>query len=247
MDGGLEGLTITAVDSLHLVTEEKPSCHLPHIHGNEVDNANPGSGDTPPLCDSPNGCGLDITTVTQQNYDNSGEVDLWRLHFSVDKLDTGFLPIAARELKAKLKSREAVYQAAGVQDVNFTETDGQLDRCAEINQAAIDWAFDQLPESTATRFKEYGQHLEVGPDVKTCIAGPCWIWDPLRFDKDDEEGKVTVRSVFMATENKNQYPCGESKHLPCDAGFHYCKLLSPARAMEWYFVDGLRLRYKAYS
>lgn len=25
------------------------------------------------------------------------------------------------------------------------------------------------------------------------------------------------------------------------AGFHYCKLLSPARVMEWMYIDGLRL------
>jgi hypothetical protein len=24
------------------------------------------------------------------------------------------------------------------------------------------------------------------------------------------------------------------------AGFHYCKLMSPAKAMEWIFIDGLR-------
>jgi hypothetical protein len=27
---------------------------------------------------------------------------------------------------------------------------------------------------------------------------------------------------------------------PDSAGYHYCKLLSPARAMEWIYVDGLR-------
>jgi hypothetical protein len=27
------GLAIHGLDSLHVVTEETPSCHLPHIHG----------------------------------------------------------------------------------------------------------------------------------------------------------------------------------------------------------------------
>ena len=57
----VEGLSITATDSIHLVTEEKPSCHLPHIHGNPEDNANPGSGDTPPICESPKGCELEVS------------------------------------------------------------------------------------------------------------------------------------------------------------------------------------------
>jgi hypothetical protein len=27
------GLKIRGLDSLHIVTEENPSCHLPHVHG----------------------------------------------------------------------------------------------------------------------------------------------------------------------------------------------------------------------
>lgn len=137
---GLPNVNIRAVDSIHLVTEEKPSCHLPHVHGNPKDNANPGHADTPPICASPNGCSLDITTVTEPIYENGGEVDLWRLHFSIDSLDTGFVPITANELKTKLKSREAVWNAAGILDANYTLTDkpvadgGSGDRCAEINQ-----------------------------------------------------------------------------------------------------------------
>ena len=59
----VQGLSITATDSIHLVTEERPSCHLPHIHGNPEDNANPGSGDTPPLCDSPKECELEVRSA----------------------------------------------------------------------------------------------------------------------------------------------------------------------------------------
>lgn len=42
------------------------------------------------------------------------QVDLWRIEFSVPSADTGYLPIAARELKTKMKSREALWEAAGV-------------------------------------------------------------------------------------------------------------------------------------
>jgi len=28
------GLKVRGLDSLHIVTEENPSCHLPHVHGN---------------------------------------------------------------------------------------------------------------------------------------------------------------------------------------------------------------------
>ena len=62
-NGAYEGLTVTNVDSLHIVTEECPSCHLPHIHGGieefgRVNYGNPGNTGhennfnplTPPLC-----------------------------------------------------------------------------------------------------------------------------------------------------------------------------------------------------
>ena len=37
------------------------------------------------------------------------------------------------------------------------------------------------------------------------------------------------------------------QRVPCPTGFHYCKLLSPAKALEWMTVDGLRLNYRAYK
>jgi hypothetical protein len=54
---------------------------------------------------------------------------------------------------------------------------------------------------------------------------------------------MTVESVWFGSENHNNYPCGEDKKLPCDAGFHYCKILSPARSVEWMYVDGLKNKY----
>lgn len=249
MGSGIDGLTITAADSSHIVTETKPSCHLPHIHGSNDSSANPGNGKYPPLCDSPNGCALNITTVTQQIYDNFGEEDIYRFKFNISSLDTGFLAISASEFKAKMKSRQAVYQAAGQVNASYADTDKPAsaggtngDRCGEINQAAIDWAKSKLPQASLARFEKYGQPLEIGPDQGTCAAGPCWIWDSLKW-KDDKKTKVTIESVWFGSENKNIYPCGDTKTLPCDSGFHYCKLLSPARALEWMMVDGLRINY----
>lgn len=234
------GVTINNDDSIHLVTEEFPSCHLPHIHGNETNNANPGSPEegTPPLCDAPTAdCHLQITSVTQPLYKNDGT---W------DYQDTGTDPIAATELRTKLKSRQSVYHAVGVENVSFAETDmvvsdgGSGDRCAEINQASIDWAFASLPQDVADRYTKYGQKLQVGADKTTCAAGPCWINSALKVTKDDDANTATVVSTMMATENYNKYPCGEDKLLPCATGFHYCKILSPAMAVEWMYVDGLR-------
>jgi dienelactone hydrolase len=237
MGGGL-GVTIRNTDSFHYVTEEKPSCHLPHIHGNKTDNtANPGNGKSPPLCSSPSGCTLTTTTVTEAHYKNT------------EFPDTGFYPTAAFELRTKLKSRQAVFNAAGKLDANITETDtpikagGIVDICAEINQASLEWASKTASTSAQSRYNTRGKKLSMGPDQTTCAAGPCWINSDLKY-ANAKDGTVSVSSTVMVTENHNLFPCGEPLNgqfsIPCTAGFHYCKILSPARALEWIYVDSLK-------
>jgi hypothetical protein len=67
-------------------------------------------------------------------------------------------------------------------------------------------------------------------------AGPLWINSALKLNPiKNASGGVTAISVTA--------PCS---HTSVDyvitqaAGFHYCKLLSPARAMEYIYIDGLR-------
>ena len=89
--------------------------------------------------------------------------------------------------------------------------------------------------------QKYVVDMEAG-DKKVCVAGPCWIWASLEYQgerKGEEEVKIVAPS--FAFKNENPYPCDEKtpdkKHvLPCTAGMHYCKLLSPARVMEWMYV-----------
>jgi len=264
-------ISVTVKDSIHRVTEERPSCHLPHIHNsqytvNKNNNANPGNGKFPPLCtaqqlQSPGGCALSLTSVTQPYYGDlpnfaaSVESLLTKLPVHESSalkallaLDTGLGPVAATELRSKLKSRQATWQAAGLVNVSFTETDtctkkgGKYDICAELNQKAIDWALAKLPAKTLARYKKLGQTLMVGPDQTTCPAGPCWINAKLSITMDNTAGTATVQGTTFPTKNSNLLPCGENNGIPCDAGFHYCKLLSPARAMEWMFIDSLKLR-----
>lgn len=47
---------------------------------------------------------------------------------------------------------------------------------------------------------------------------------------------VVVQSPYFAIKNQKD---GNVSYLH-PVGYHYCKLLSPARAMEWIYVDGLR-------
>ena len=66
------------------------------------------------------------------------------------------------------------------------------------------------------------------------LSGPEWIKKELVYTRNEESKSVEVQSwMFVVGESPIK-----SKYLP--TGMHYCKLLSPARCMEWIYTDGLR-------
>lgn len=243
----VKGLEIVNIDSIHNIAGLKASWELPHIFGNPDPSATPGSGGLfggdPPLCKRPNECRLNITTVSQPYYSSGTQYDVWTAQFQLNFKDTGFNPISAQELRVRMKSRQSIWQAAGLKSTSFSVDEGN-ERCKEINQAAVEWAYNQLPPVPKQRFDTYGQKMLVGEDLKTCGAPTCWLLDPLRFNTDNEANTVLIQSPWFATKNVNLVkPCGDGKLVPCSAGLHYCKLLSPARAVEWMYVDGLKNKY----
>ena len=84
--------------------------------------------------------------------------------------DTGFVSISASEMRVKLKSREAFWQAAGVPNVDSTVTDLTGSRCKEINAAAWAWATQTAGESTMARFNMLGEAYVMGDDVNSPIG-----------------------------------------------------------------------------
>ena len=155
--------------------------------------------------------------------------------------DTGFVPISAVEMRVKLKSREAMWQAAGITNVDYNKTDLNITRCMAINKAVWDWAVETAGNKTMARFKRLGQPYLMGDDVDSPIGitGPTWIKKPLQYTAESDAANrsiVRVQSPYFAIKNQND---GNVSYLR-PVGYHYCKLLSPARAMEWIYVDGLR-------
>ena len=270
-----KGIIADTKDSQHIVTEENPSCHLPHIHagtdrisGNTIQNTvvseNPGSG-SPSLCTHPDTCTLTVNTITQLIYENGGEIDIWRIDIGNDNIDTGYYPITAKEMKSKMKSKQAILQAANYtaavnneEGSTFDDLDSnKLGNCANINAKSIEYALDNALEKSRNRYEKYGQKMvsSTDGDKDVCKAGPCWIWASLEYNGRRGDNDIIIKSPAFPYENTNPFPCDEKLYpkddrhvvLPCTAGMHYCKLLSPARVMEWIMVDSLRLNYSLKS
>lgn len=201
----LSDVKILSTDAIHPVSGISP-IHLPHVWS--------------PKCAQEQGCTINVTTVSYPVYS------------ALDGLDTGFYYTSASEIKVKLMSRQAMWLAAGVANVNYNETDVNVNTCRDINRQSYEWAKANAGEAALARFEKIGQPLEFGDDIFLGNAGPLWIENPLKYTEASDKSKVTITA-----------PC---THTPIDyaiksaAGFHYCKVLSPARAMEWIYIDGLR-------
>jgi hypothetical protein len=138
-----------------------------------------------------------------------------------------------------MSSRQNIYKSAGIANPSFEDLDGGDVRCAEINQHSWDWAKKTASAKTMNRFESYGQGFVMGQDIDVCPAGPCWIWRELNFNATESGDSMVLRSP--------QFSTATDFWLPKTRGFHYCKVLSPARSMEWIYVDGLREKYSLKS
>ena len=141
--------------------------------------------------------------------------------------DDGFGPVSAREIATKLASRQLVTNRSGMPAPPSLD-DG--DRCRAINNAAVAWVLANAGNATVSRYRKHGVPLLTAPDRKPIIsAGPAWIWSYLAYSHEDGALRVSSYAAF--------YPLDAN---PYGAGNHYCKLLSPARALEWIYTDSLR-------
>lgn len=66
---------------------------------------------------------------------------------------------------------------------------------------------------------------------KNSLNGGSWIIDSLDYKTDAKANTVTLTSKIVVTDHNNMVPIFKD--------MHYCKLLSPFRAMEWVYVDSL--------
>lgn len=144
-------------------------------------------------------------------------------------------PLAANEMRVKLMSRQSTQKAVGGSNLDFHTLDEVGNRCGDVNQAAIEWAYQHASPDAKKRYDQVGQKLVIGDDQGPYNAGPLWIWTYMTYEENKEKTTMTVKSPMMRTPT-DYYISGA-------AGFHYCKLLSPFKAMEWIYIDSLKAHY----
>ena len=190
-----------------------PVSEIKHIHHPKIHNTCPA--------DQLN-CTLQVTSVSENVY------------FNTDKYDSGVVNASAIEIQAKLKSRQAAMEAVGYKHVKFNTTDGGS-LCGDINHAALSWALSITGNNTLTNYIQHGQQMVIGEDKGPFNIFPEWVKRSLEFVPSEQGGRpvVVVHSIMLKT--STEYP------IPIFTGMHYCKLLSPARAIEWIYIDSRRL------
>jgi hypothetical protein len=133
-----------------------------------------------------------------------------------------------------MKSRQTLWKAAGLGRQSPSVDERNMTVCRRANEAAWRWALGRADPAVRRRFEREGEPMVMVDDVEAPIGitGPEWIAKELVFRRVN--GAVAVQSWAFVV---GDIPV-HSKYLP--TGMHYCKLLSPARAMEWIYLDSLR-------
>jgi hypothetical protein len=147
---------------------------------------------------------------------------------------------SALELRAKLKSRQTLWEASGLGKQDADKTDKKnYTICRSINQMALDWALENAESDVVAEYKRSGEPLVMVDDKEATIGitGPQWIKDELVFNRVQVGENQTQVEVQSWKFDVGKFPV-TTKYLP--SGMHYCKLLSPARAMEWIYTDSHR-------
>jgi hypothetical protein len=187
---------------------------------------------------------ISITTYSQGYWDDAQPSWFgWREVF--DNFDTGFVATSAEEIGTKLASRQCTFiLGVGQPETPFSVDDP--DFCAQTNKKAYEWALGHANEATRDRFERSGLKYEFGKDIPKA-GGPLFLDAHLRFDEITRAGGekvIQVSAPMQKTEidywKRHFGPIPRPSSIPDPGCFHYCKLLSPARAMEWIYLDSLR-------
>jgi hypothetical protein len=121
-----------------------------------------------------------------------------------------------------------MHEASGEGDASYENLDLTGTECQRINQAAMDWALSVASTSAKTNYLRYGQTIVMGHDAIQENGG-LWIYQPLTEKENTEKTVRTITGLAL--------PLDEDHYISIFRDMHYCKLLSPFRALEIIYVD----------
>lgn len=167
MGGTLPGtnMKINSNDNFHPVNEVNP------VHLAEIDSDCTATSTN---------CTMQMITVTENYYGD------------FDAMDTGLHPQAASEMKSKMSSRQKVQIHAGNSSADFHESDEVGNRCADINNASINWAYSKLSANAKKNYDSYGQKLVTGDDLGPYNQGPLWINTLMSYKESADKTQMIV-------------------------------------------------------
>lgn len=168
-------------------------------------------------CDDHSGpCTINHISVTQNVYDKLNESEL------------NTTPIAATSMRVKLKSSQSVHVAAREPEADFDLLDRKLTECQTMNEEIFDWAYAQAGQNAQDLYVNVGEKLIEQTD-KEQPNGGLWIIQELQWNEADDKSEMDNVSVALILP--------EDELIPIFKSMHYCKMLSPFRALEWIYVD----------
>jgi hypothetical protein len=134
-------------------------------------------------------------------------------------------PESALSLACKMKSQPAIQEH--LPQASF----GPSRSCADLNARALQWALDRVRPEVKARYQSRGTKLNFIGDK---VFGTGIQWSTAKIELKRSTQQPSIVDV-----------CSPALESPTSAGFghggmHYCKLLSPARAVEWVMVEGLK-------
>lgn len=102
--------------------------------------------------------------------------------------------------------------------------------CKEVNRWAVDMAMSFAAPSTMERYTKKGRGWCFLDDVPVIgDIGPVWVFSSSLTMNANASCMAVASPVLKTGLDSKIYP-----------GCHYCKLLSPARAMDWMMSDSLK-------
>lgn len=140
---------------------------------------------------------------------------------------------SAVEINMKLKSKAAIRQALTSQDRGnyYRQISSQLIRapntCRSLNELALDIAWAHSTPKARDRYRARGRPI-IFEDDKVYGYEIMWVWAHL--NSWEEKDGLHIQAVSLI----------KSLSAMFNPGVHYCKVISPYRAMEWVNIDSFR-------